>query len=352
MSEIISETVQPKISFLDGAKVYEQLRSKVIGAGILKRSYFYYAYMGILMLSGIIATAYALYTIHNLFLFAIVGIVFAFCLGQIGGFMHDAGHRAIFKSTRMNDIVGGICASILFFNYRAWKTKHNAHHAHPNQEGMDPDIELPLFAFTHKRYNSKKGLSRFVQRYQAYLYLPMSMLLAYSMQFKSSIKYFVHELKKGFRPGIIPEMIVFAIFFFVWYILPFFVLSLSKAILLIILVPVTIGFYMASIFAPNHKGMPEFAKNAKVSFIEQQIVTSRNVKSSWLNDFVYFGLNYQIEHHLFPDCPRNKLKKVTPFVQDLCQKFQLPFTVTGAIESYKIILRELNKTAKTAQSAS
>jgi fatty acid desaturase len=351
MTEVISAAVQPKISFLDGARIYEKLRRNVMEAGILNRSYVYYAFMGTGFLTAIISTAYALYAIHNLFLFVIFGVIFAFCLGQIGGFMHDAGHRAIFKSTKMNDIVGGICASILFFNYRAWKQKHNAHHAHPNQEDTDPDVELPLFAFTQKRFNSKKGISRFVQRYQAYLYLPMSMLLAYSMQFKSSIKYFIVEIKKGFRPGIIPEMIVFAVFFFIWYVLPFLVLGISKGILLIIVVPVCIGFYMANIFAPNHKGMPEFEKDAKVSFIEQQIVTSRNVKPGWLTDFVYFGLNYQIEHHLFPDCPRNKLKKVTPFVKQLCREAQLPFTVAGAFESFKIILGELNKTAKAAKGA-
>ncbi len=90
------------------------------------------------------------------------------------------------------------------------------------------------------------------------------------------------------------------------YVLPFLVFGLSKGILLIILVPVCI-------------------------------------------DFIYYGLNYQIEHHLFPDCPRNKLKRITPFIQEVCQKNQLPFTVTGAFESFKIILRELNKTAKTAR---
>ncbi len=348
MAEIVQADYQTKLSLTQGAEEYRKLRNVVTEKKILDRAYGYYAFAGAVILAGILATGYLISISKNYFLLAVFGLAFAFFVGQIGGFMHDAGHRAIFKTKTMNDIVGSICASVLFLNYRAWTTKHNFHHAHPNQEGKDPDIELPLFAFTHKRYNSKKGIQSMVQRYQAWLHLPMSCLLAYTMQFKGNIKYFINEFKKGFRPGLIPEIAVFLVFLFVWYVLPFLLFPAVKAIFLIICVPVGVGFYLANIFAPNHKGMPELAHDAQVSFLEQQIMTSRNVRSSLATDIIYFGLHYQIEHHLFPNCPRNKLKLITPYIHELCQKFGLTYTDAGVFESVKIILGELNKTAKAA----
>lgn len=106
---------------------------------------------------------------------------------------------------------------------------------------------------------------------------------------------------------------------------------------------------MYNIFAPNHKGMPQLPKDIKISFMEHQIMTTRNIYGHWLTDFVYLGLNYQIEHHLFPNCPRNKLKLITPYVEDICRKMNLEFTRVSVLESNKIILSELNRIAKTAE---
>jgi delta8-fatty-acid desaturase len=60
------------------------------------------------------------------------------------------------------------------------------------------------------------------------------------------------------------------------------------------------------------------------------------------------GLNYQIEHHLFTHCPRNKLKLLTPYVKRICKKYGLEYTDVGIVETNKIILRELNEVALSA----
>jgi len=345
MSETVTHNYQPKLSIQEGTVIFQNLRKKIAENNILKRSYGYYALAGTIVLIGICATGYAIIVLQNLLLLAVVGLIFAFFMGQVGGLMHDAGHRAIFKSTKMNDIFGNLCASVLFLNYRYWTIKHNFHHAHPNQEGKDPDIQLPIFSFTKKRFDSKKGVEKFFRKHQAVLYLPLTVFLAYSMQFKGNITYFIKDIKKGFRPGIIPEIALFLTFFFVWYVLPFLLFPIAKAIFLIVFVPLCIGFYLANIFAPNHKGMPEIDNETRVSFLEQQIVTSRNIVSNPITDIVYFGLHYQIEHHLFPTCPRNKLKKIMPHVKEICRETSLPYTTAGVLESFKIILSSLNEVA-------
>src|SRR5699024_958922 len=78
------------------------------------------------------------------------------------------------------------------------------------------------------------------------------------------------------------------------------------------------GFYLASVFAPNHKGMPVLDNDVKIDFMRHQILTSRNVKPGPLVDVWYGGLNYQIEHHLFPTLARNKLKEARAVVREFC----------------------------------
>jgi fatty acid desaturase len=69
------------------------------------------------------------------------------------------------------------------------------------------------------------------------------------------------------------------------------------------------GVYMGASFAPNHKGMPILPHDSKVDFLRRQVLTSRNIKGNWLMDTFMGGLNYQIEHHLFPNMPRPHLKQ-------------------------------------------
>ena len=94
--------------------------------------------------------------------------------------------------------------------------------------------------------------------------------------------------------------------------------------------------------------MPEIKKGLKLSFLEQSIITSRNLKGGFLTELFFIGLNLQIEHHLFTNCPRNKLKLITPYAKKLCHEMGLEYTDVGIIETNKIILDELRKVALAA----
>ncbi|WP_043676422.1 fatty acid desaturase, partial [Clavibacter michiganensis] len=84
----------------------------------------------------------------------------------------------------------------------------------------------------------------------------------------------------------------------------FFFLPLGMAFAFVGVQLAVFGVYMGASFAPNHKGMPVLPKDSKVDFLRRQVLTSRNIKSTWLTDIYMGGLNYQIEHHLFPNMPR------------------------------------------------
>ena len=69
------------------------------------------------------------------------------------------------------------------------------------------------------------------------------------------------------------------------------------------------GVYMGASFAPNHKGMPIIDPDAKLDFFTKQVRTSRNISGGWWATWLMGGLNYQIEHHLFPNMPRPHLAR-------------------------------------------
>jgi fatty acid desaturase len=103
------------------------------------------------------------------------------------------------------------------------------------------------------------------------------------------------------------------------------------------------GTYMVSIFAPNHKAMPLLERDSKVDFLRRQVLTSRNVIAHPITDFWYGGLNYQIEHHLFPRLPRNKLREAQPIIRGFCLDHSIAYHETSVFQSYKEILQHLHE---------
>ena len=123
----------------------------------------------------------------------------------------------------------------------------------------------------------------------------------------------------------------------------FFVLPPLQAVLFILVHRGLYGMYMVSIFAPNHKAMPTLDAESELDFLSRQVLTSRNVRANPITDFMYGGLNYQIEHHLFPSLPRNNLRRVQPIVRDFCEKHSIAYHETGVLRSYREILGHLHE---------
>lgn len=107
-----------------------------------------------------------------------------------------------------------------------------------------------------------------------------------------------------------------------------------------------LGIYLGMIFAPNHKGMPMFEHGAVPGYLEQQVLTSRNVRGGWVVDMVYGGLNYQIEHHLFPAMPRSRLKNAAPLVEALCREKGISYASVGIRESLREIFGHLGRVGR------
>jgi hypothetical protein len=78
-------------------------------------------------------------------------------------------------------------------------------------------------------------------------------------------------------------------------------------------------------FAPNHKGVPIVPAGIKTDFLRRQVLASHNVRGGRITDFVLGGLNYQIEHHLFPSMPRPNLRRAQALIRSYCHSHDVAY---------------------------
>jgi len=126
------------------------------------------------------------------------------------------------------------------------------------------------------------------------------------------------------------------------------VLAPVQAVVFLVVQQGLFGACLGASFAPNYKGMPVVGKDEKVDFLRRQVLTSRNIRGSPFTDLALGGLNYQIEHHLFPSMPRPSLRHAPAPVRAFCAQRGIPYSETGLLASYAQVLRHLHATGRTA----
>jgi fatty acid desaturase len=120
------------------------------------------------------------------------------------------------------------------------------------------------------------------------------------------------------------------------------VLTPPQALVFLVVHQCVFGLYMGCTFAPNHKGMPILCDDDKLDYLRRQVLTSRNVRGGRFTDFVLGGLNYQIEHHLFPSMPRPSLRRAQAIVRAHCGQHGLAYHESSVLGSYAQVLRHLH----------
>jgi fatty acid desaturase len=257
---------------------------------------------------------------------------------QLGFLGHDAGHRQIFRSGRANYVLGVVLANIgVGFSYGWWVDKHSRHHAHPNDEDKDPDIGAGAVIFTTGQAQASGPIARRFFRYQAWAFFPLLLLEAVHLRV-SSVRYLLADCSQArVREGLLMSVHVAG-----YVAAVFLLLSPMKALVFIAVHQGLFGLYLGCSFAPNHKGMPTLSAADSADYLRRQVLTSRNVRGNWLIDFALGGLNYQIEHHLFPSMPRGNLRHAQHIVRAFCDVHRVPYLETGLITSYVQALRHLD----------
>jgi fatty acid desaturase len=332
---------QPNLS---ASNEYAELKRRIQALGLLNRQPGYYAAK--FSITGLLLTAAVVLLLiseNSPWIRLAEAAFLAFVIVQIGLLAHDLSHQQIFGAGRVNVVAGLVLGNLLMGVSRAWwRANHDAHHSHPNDLKQDPNVDILFLGCTPEQALSRPAWVQWVIRHQVALLVPIFCLEFFSMH-QQSIDYAIRR-RRGTVRG---EGLVLLVHFVLYGTLLYATLGLGGAVIFALVHHFLTGLYMASIFAPNHKGMPLMDPAVGPSnFLRQQTLTARNVRGGALVNLLYGGLNYQIEHHLFPTMARNNLSRAQPHVRAFCEAQGIAYCETGFVQSWREIVAHFGQVSR------
>ncbi|MFJ4922865.1 fatty acid desaturase family protein [Streptomyces sp. NPDC088725] len=259
---------------------------------------------------------------------------------------HDAGHSQVTSDRGRGRLIQLIHANVLLgMSQEWWNDKHNRHHANPNHIDKDPDVAADILVFTQGQTAGRTGPRGWLTRHQAWLFFPLTTLEGIALKVYGFQAVF--SRKDGTMPTRrrVVEGLLLAVHVGAYVTLLLTTLSPGQAIVFALIHQMLLGLHLGMAFAPNHKGMemPDPETSASWGHLRRQVLTSRNIRGGVLTDWFLGGLNYQIEHHLFPSMPRPHLRLAQPLVRAHCASLGVPYTETGLVDSYRQALGHLHE---------
>ncbi len=323
---------------------FTALTARVQSAGLMRRAYGYYWSKLIGLTAAGLALAAGFVLLGDSWLQMGTAVVLALLMTQIAFLGHDAAHRQIFVSGRWNEWVSLIVVNLFAgMGLGWWQRKHNKHHAAPNKIAADPDIDSGVLAFTPQAAQARTSrLGRWLATKQGYFFFPLLLLEGLNLHVQGLRRVLGREKVK--RRWVELSFISFRLLSYVA--LVFLVLPPGKAAAFIGVQLAVFGLYMGLSFAPNHIGMPLVPPTTKIDFLRRQVLMSRNVTGGrWVDTFMG-GLNFQVEHHLFPSMARPNLRKVAPMVRAYCDQLGVRYTETSIGQSYRAVASYINRVGR------
>ncbi|MDT7707508.1 MAG: hypothetical protein QOG20_3115 [Pseudonocardiales bacterium] len=315
---------------------YAQLSRMIRDAGLLRRRHGWYAVTVTLSLAAF-AGAWVLFgLLGNSWWQLGTAVLLAVAFTHVAFLGHDAGHKQIFRDRRPNDVLGHVAGGLVGLSYGWWMGKHSRHHANPNHEDEDPDLHIAILAFTDGQSRTRNGFYRWTASHQAYLFFPLLLLEGFALHASG-----IDAAVRGELRRLTLERVLLGVHVVAYLGAVFTVLSWPKALVFVAVHQCLWGLYMGFSFAPNHKGMETLRAGDTTGFLRKQVLTSRDVGGRGAN-VALGGLNYQIEHHLFPTMPRPNLRRAQPIVRAFCDEHGVSYTSCSLARSYGDVLRHLH----------
>ena len=326
------------------ASGFAPLLKEIKGRGLLDRRTDHYLFSIIANLACVAAVWAAVIAVGNSWWVLLLAVPMAIFSTRTTFFGHDAGHQQIASSRRVHDLLGMFHGNLLTgMSYGWWIDKHNRHHANPNHTDKDPDVAAGVMVWTLEQAEGRTGLHGWLSRNQAWLFFPLLLLEGINLKVSSLLHLKEHRSRT--------ELILIAAHHVVYFSLLFSFLAPGQAVLFALVHHMLFGLHLGSVFAPNHKGMEMPDEDSKWGHLDKQVLTSRNVNGHPVTDWMMGGLNYQIEHHLFPSMPRANLRKAQPIVRAYCERIGMPYTSTGLLDSYAEGLRHMHEVGRELRTA-
>ena len=284
-------------------------------------------------------------------------ILLGITLAGIGfNVMHDGAHGSFSTKTWVNELMG-YSLNLMGGSVYLWKYKHNVnHHSFTNIEGMDDDIDIKPWIRVHDD-QKKYWYHRFQHVYWVVLYGVTYLLWVYVQDFK---KYFSGKIgETPFRKMDVKEHIIFwagkLFYVFIAIVLPILTEGFVKTIVGYSIIAFVCGFVIAVVFqlahivedasfetptSNNHKVETEWA-------VHQIQTTANFATKSKIVSWFTGGLNYQVEHHLFPRISHIHYPKISELVRETCDQFGITYlefpTVYSAVRSHVVHLKYVGR---------
>lgn len=265
----------------------------------------------------------------------VIGYFFVI-LVELGFVSHDLIHGQYFQRPSYNRFFSYIIANLFTGLSRSWwMDKHNiGHHTFTNSDIHDTDIRDYDEIFT-----GNGGKSPFFHKHKKILFWFATSILYFNLIFRS-YEYIIREKKYGemilnlLSILLLPTMLVLNFWLLLW-------------IGMLFLIYILVGIHLAFVFMVNHIGMPiiDGTTIKEYAWLDLQTQTSRNIRGWICIHHVFWGLNKQIEHHLFPLISRHKIGKISKEVKAFCKEKWIPYHEV----SFGQALREIWKTLKTGE---
>jgi len=325
---------------------FTALLNQVKSAGLLDTTPGYYLVKIISSLLILAAGWAAFFAFGDSWWQVAVAALLAVGYTQVAFVGHDIGHRQVARRRSVQNLLGWSHGNALLgFSYGWWVRHHNKHHSYPNHLERDSDITRRRVIFIPEQGHTRKGRpTRFIVRHQHVVFYPLLMTEGLGLRVASIKAVKNREIRRHVLEGLLIGAHLATYFAVV-----FTMLSPLKAVLFVVAHQALFGLYIGASFAPNHKGMPIQGPDDHWDWLTRQVITSRNLRSTYLTDFVFGGVNYQIEHHLFPTMSRKNLRHARPIVKRYCEEHGVPYHEVPVWRSFVEIVGHLHRTTLAYQ---
>ncbi|HWH26366.1 MAG TPA: acyl-CoA desaturase [Pseudolysinimonas sp.] len=319
---------------------YRDLSATIHDMGLMERRHGWYLARCVILIAAYVGGFFALFSLGSSPWQLLLAVYFAALFTQTAFLAHDGAHKQIFSSGTRNEWFSRVTGNLFVgLSYGWWMTKHSRHHANPNKIDKDGDIKPGALVFTVEDAVKRTGWKAAVMSKQHWFFLPILTLAGLDLH--------INALKAAFggQPitarGVEATLLVIRLLGF-----PLVVMLAAGPVMGLAFMAVQValfGVYMGGSFAPNHKGMMIIPKDMSIDFLRRQTLTSRNISGGPLVWTGMGGLNFQIEHHLFPSMPSVNLRRARPVVREFCAQRGVPYTETTLVGSYRVVLRYLKR---------
>ena len=340
------------------SKDYRKLASEFAKAGLFEKKGHGVIYSLCFVALMLFTCVYGVLYSDNFWIHMLCGGLLGFSWIQVAYLGHDSGHYQAMMTrgcNRVAQILIGNCLTGISIAW--WKWTHNAHHIACNSLDYDPDLQhLPVFAVSTRLFHSLTSvfygreltfdpLSRFFVSYQHLTFYPVMVVARFNLYLQTFLLLFSKRKVPDRALNIVGILV-----FWTWFpLLVSFLPNWTERVLFVLA-----SFCVTSIqhvqFCLNH-----FAANVYVGppkgndWFEKQAGGTIDISCvSWM-DWFYGGLQFQLEHHLFPRMPRCQLRNVSPFVRELCKKHDLPYRSLSFYEANVQTIKTLRAAALQAR---